>query len=425
MTIDQPAHAVFSPSAAHRWMQCPASIRMSKGVPYTPSKYADEGSAAHALAALCFDTDKWPQDFVGHHFNINETTTFVVDDDMAEHTSTFVEFVRILADTGYTLAHEQRLDLSHLYPGQFGTGDAILYDNNTSHLVIADFKYGVGIPVRPDNNPQLLAYASGAAQPYLDLDNLKVTLVIVQPRAPALLPIRHWNTTRERLSEFEGEFRTAVARALNPTSPLVAGQHCKFCPAAAVCPALEAHNMCIAKADFAAFATTNADATSNAVAMPESSTPIDLPDPATLTPEHLGQILHNAELLAFWIEEVRAYATRQALAGNPPKGFKAVAKNTHRKWIDDEDQVLATLKKQFKLKADTVYAAPKLKSPAQIEKLVGKSRAALLADLIVRPQGEPTLAPLEDPRPALTIDPQTEFKQLSTQLTLSASSTIT
>jgi hypothetical protein len=404
-------------------MQCPASIRMSKGVPYTPSRYADEGSAAHALAALCFDTDKWPQDFVGHQFTIGEST-FTVDDDMAEHTSTFVEFVRILADTGYTLAHEQRLDLSHLYPGQFGTGDAILYNDDTGHLVVADFKYGVGIPVRPDNNPQLLAYASGAAQPYLNShlkDNLKITLVIVQPRAPALLPIRHWNTTRERLSEFEGEFRTAVARALNPTSPLVAGQHCKFCPAAAVCPALEAHNMCIAKADFAAFATT----TNGTMPEPESTTPIDLPDPATLTPEHLGQILHNAELLAFWIEKVRAYAVRQALAGNPPVGFKAVAKNTHRKWIDDEDQVLATLKRQFKLKAEVAYAAPKLKSPAQIEKLVGKSRAALLADLIVRPQGEPTLAPLEDPRPALTADPQQEFKQLSTALTLSASSTIT
>lgn len=418
MTTDQPAHAVFSPSSAHRWMQCPASIRMSKDIPYMPSKYADEGSAAHALAALCFDTGNWPQDLVGDEFNINETTTFVVDDDMAEHTATFVQFVRILAGTGYTLAHEQRLDLGHLYPGQFGTGDAILYDHKTNHLVVADFKYGVGVPVKPDNNPQLLAYASGAAQPYLDkADNLKITLVIVQPRAPALLPIRHWNTTRDRLSEFEDEFRVAVARALNPTSPLIPGMHCKFCPAAPTCPALRAHNMCIAKTEFAAYAVSQPE--------PEPATPIDLPDPATLTPEHLGQILQNAELLAFWIEEVRAYATRQALAGNPPVGWKAVAKNTHRKWIDDEDQVLNTLKKQFKLKADVAYVAPKLKSPAQIEKLVGKSRAPLLADLIVRPQGEPTIAPLEDPRPSLTTDPGKEFKQLATELFLSASSIVT
>ena len=46
-------HARLSPSAASRWISCPASVRLLEGLEQAPSSpYAAEGTKAHALAEL-------------------------------------------------------------------------------------------------------------------------------------------------------------------------------------------------------------------------------------------------------------------------------------------------------------------------------------------------------------------------------------
>ena len=415
-------HAVFSPSSSHRWFACPGSIRLSQGIPSRPSRYADEGSAAHALAAKCFETGTEPSDHIGD--SIGDPVAFPIDEPMAEAVATFTRFARVLAQSGYSLAFEQRLDLSHLAPDQFGTGDAVLHNPDTRHLVVADFKFGIGVPVYPEDNPQLLAYASGAYhQIAVDAEVAALTLVIVQPRAPALTPIRHWNTTPSRLRDYEGEFRTAVARANNPTAPLIPGEHCRFCPAASICPAFRGRVMADARAEFAAISMhtqspggngsrdMNAGQGDNNAGQGDNNAgPITLPPPDTLTATDLGQILANAHLLEHWLDAVKAHALQQALDGNPPAGFKVVRKITHRKWTD-EDAVAQKLKRV--LPANSIWAPQKMRSPAQLEKALGKTRSAILAPFIVHPDGDPTLAPVTDKRPALTTSPAEEFKQLS------------
>ena len=45
------AHALLSPSAAHRWLNCTASPLLEKDVKDSGSTFAEEGSLAHAIAA--------------------------------------------------------------------------------------------------------------------------------------------------------------------------------------------------------------------------------------------------------------------------------------------------------------------------------------------------------------------------------------
>ena len=385
--VAAPAHAVFSPSSSSRWFKCPGSIRMSAGIAPRTSRYADEGTAAHILAAACLHDGREPADYVGKTIVVDKTP-WPVTEEMAVAVSQFTDLARVLKDDGYHLEYEVRLDLGHLHPGQFGTGDAVLYHPGRTHLVVIDLKYGAGVSVDPDDNPQLLSYASGAYRRIAPACQVhKLSLVIVQPRTPGEA-IKKWNTTPERLAEFEGEFRVAVSRALNPTSPLIPGEHCRFCPAAPVCPALRNRALFIAQADFAELAA-------DAEPVPLAA----LPTPASLPPQHIATILDNAPLLEFWLGEVRDYALAQMQNGLAVPGWKVVRKNTHRKWVDEDktEQILASL---YDFPEEDIYTR-KLKSPAQVEKLLLKADRDSIQPLITKPPGEPTIAPHADRRPAI------------------------
>lgn len=45
-------HAVLSASSAHRWLNRPGSVSLTKDMPDTKSEYAEEGRLAHAVAEL-------------------------------------------------------------------------------------------------------------------------------------------------------------------------------------------------------------------------------------------------------------------------------------------------------------------------------------------------------------------------------------
>ena len=353
------------------------------------SPYADEGTAAHLLAAVCFETATDPADHIGETFQVG-ARSFPVDDGMAEAVAIFTQYARNLVNAGYHLQFEVRLDLSHLHPGQFGTGDAILFHPEHHHLVVGDFKFGAGVIVNPTDNPQLLAYASGAARRYKSTRSL--TLTIVQPRTPGE-PILEWETTPARLAEFEAEFRLAAARTDNPNAPLIPGDWCRFCPASAICPALKGRAMAIARAEFADIAQTpyREDAAMSELAAQAQELGlygdnnagqrdmnagqgriVSLPDPTSFSSEELGDILANADLLEHWLAEVRGFALQQALAGKLPAGYKVVRKITHRKWTDADAarQILQLVYDD--VPSDDFLTIPTLKSPAQIEKLLAR-----------------------------------------------------
>lgn len=409
----QRAHARLAPSAAKRWMTCPGSVRMSEGIADTTSSFAAEGTAAHELAAHCLDAKADPTDFAGCWIDIHpdepkqwllakEPATidpmrhFVIDDEMTDAVGIYVEHVRSLCDAAgkHTLEVEQRLDMTHLHPEIFGTGDATVFDHGASHLHVVDLKYGKGVAVDATENPQLMLYAAGAARRHHNLGIQRLTMHIVQPRAPHVLgPIRQYDIDLFDLFDFEAVLSEAAKRTEDPDAPLVAGEHCRFCKALPICATARESALQAAADDFGA---VDVDA---------------LPLPEAMSAEHRGRVLRQADSLFTWVKAVQEHEHAQAVAGNLPDGFKLVAKRAVRKWVD-EDAAKSTL---YDMGAtnDDILTEPKLKSPAQCEKLFpGKNKAErekAMADLVKKESSGVNLVPASDPRPAVVTSATEEF----------------
>lgn len=391
------AHAVFSPSAAHRWFECPGSIRLSAGVSRETSRAADEGTAAHVIAARCLTQNTDAIAYLGEKVDV-DGTVFTVDESMCEHVMTYVNYLRGFVEDGYKMRTEIRLDLGHLSQGQFGTTDAMLYRPKTRHLLIADLKYGRMVQVDPIENPQLLSYASGAAR-LVDGKVDRLTIVVVQPRA-AGIPVRVWDVADPIpvLSEFEDDFVQAVKEASEPDAPLSAGEWCRFCPASGICPEYRNLALRLAQAEFSMVPAVN------------GAPAVRLPEPESLSSNEIGHILSAAHIIEDWIAAVHKVGLARALAGDVPTGHKLVRKNTLRRWTD-ETKAAKALTTLYELDVDSLWVS-KLISPAQAEKLLGKSAKQGLAALVTRPDGDITLAPLADKRTAVNVDARKEFDKL-------------
>lgn len=87
-------------------------------------------------------------------------------DEMDAYTDGYVEFVLEQMEEAKTLCVdplvfiEQRLDFSCYVPDGFGTGNCLIVADKLLHII--DFKYGQGILVNAEGNPQMMLYALGA-----------------------------------------------------------------------------------------------------------------------------------------------------------------------------------------------------------------------------------------------------------------------
>jgi hypothetical protein len=245
-------HAKLSPSSAHRWMACAGSVVMESGYPDTSNDFADEGTAAHFLGAVCLEGEHDAALFIGRHILVVKGTTdwadkpdgaYTVDHEMASEVQKYLNKVRENAKGG-ELFVEQRLPFfagDPKVPEQFGTGDAIIL--LPRRLRVEDLKYGKGVQVFAEENEQLMLYGLGALDKYDLLDDFdEVVLVIHQPR---LNHYDEWLTTPAHLREFEKRAKEAAIKALSIVS-LSGGQvllnpgkeQCRFCKAKGGCPAL-------------------------------------------------------------------------------------------------------------------------------------------------------------------------------------------
>jgi hypothetical protein len=420
MTVSSPkphvqrAHAQLAPSAAHRWINCPGSIKASEGIDERSSRYAAEGTAAHELANLVLAQGIDPAKHLGDFVDIadeklrikhvavpNGVTVFEITDEMVDAVSTYAEFVRSLVDAGRGVAIidvEQRLDMRHIHPAIFGTGDAVVYDVEAEHLHVCDFKYGKGIAVSPEDNPQLFLYGAGAAKRYHNQRLRKISLHIIQPRAGGE-PIKSWDTDALDLFDFEHDVAIAAARCFEPDPPLVAGDWCDdgFCPIRATC------------------AVRRQKAFDDALAEFDDVGEMSLPSIAALTPEQRGAILRQADQIFAFVKSVQEAEHANALHGDIPTGFKLVAKRANRKWRDEEQAVGALT--IARVERDLIFTEPKFKSPAQVETAVGKKRfAEILAEaeaegdpLVIKKSSGVNLVPLEHPGEAVAVDALAEF----------------
>lgn len=411
------AHAKLGPSSAERWINCPGSIRASEGIDPRTSRYAAEGTAAHELASAVLEFGTEASDYLGQFINIDATETqhiiswsgpanerniWLIDDEMVEAVDTYSTFVRGLIDAvkdGVAIVDvEQRLDMTHIHPAIFGTGDAVVYDPVAQHLHVCDFKYGKGVVVAVEQNPQLFLYAAGAVRRYHNQPVRKLSCHVVQPRAGdfhANGGIKSWETDILELFDFEGEIALAAARTEEKDAPRNAGDWCRFCPAAPICPTNRDAALADAMAEFDVVTGEG-----------------ELPSIDALSAAQRGHILRTADRILNWVTTVQEWEHGKALAGDPPDGFKLVAKRATRKWKVDEDTVYGHLAPFAGEDGDMAHfsSEPKLLSPAQIEKVIGKKNfEKVAADLVVKQSSGTNLVEISDPRPAVSSEAAAEF----------------
>lgn len=368
------AHAKLSPSAADRWIHCPGSIRLADQCPPAGSTdFADEGTAAHALAEL--KVLSIAGKVAVEHFDRARASEYYCGE-MEEATEYYKDQVGMIyaralqKDHAAELMAEQHFSLEDWIPGGFGTSDAVVIGDGVIEVI--DLKYGKGVKVEAEGNPQLRLYGLGAAMLFGDIYDLNtVRMTIIQPR------LDHISTEEMPLQELFGWAETVVKPAaklaLGKNAPTECGDWCRWCPARATCRTRAEKQLELAQYDFQA--------------------------PDLLQPEEIGEILRRAEDLQKWASDVQAYAFEQALAGEHYDGWKLVEGRSTRKWADDV-KVAETL--QAAGFPEAALYERKLYGITAMEKIVGKKKLTeVLGDLIVKPAGKPVLVPSTDKRPEL------------------------
>lgn len=356
-------HARLSPSTAHRWKTCPGSVALATNFPNRATRNAAEGTVCHLMMSNAL-TGK-PVPAVG---SIVEADGFRIEvtDDMVEWVYEIVDYVlQYLADhPGSTLLSEERVCPGRAlgYPDDvWGTADIVILAPD--HLVVLDAKFGHHL-VKAVRNPQVSLYALGIMAE-LGWIYDRVVAGIYQPRAPGPHPLL-WEMTAAELQAEVPALVAAVRATYDPAAPLVPDDDaCRFCPAAGGCPKLQEHALAMAQLDF-----------------------IEVP----IRVEDLLKLLENADRIRDGLNAAERYAEGLIAAGAKVPGFIRVYGNKHRAWKDPA-RAEAAIKS---LGYDPF--TPKLLTPAQAEKKVGKATAKLLAPLIETPRGEPTLAREGDPR---------------------------
>lgn len=368
------AHAQLSPSSAVRWMACPGSVALTKGLPEESSQFADEGTDAHQLAAVCLETGDNASEYAGLTMDKGN----VVSQEMVLAVQDYVDYVRgVESATNGTLMVEQRLPISAITgeSDAFGTTDAVIVAG--SECIVIDLKYGRGVPVAADNNPQLQIYALAALNEFgLAHDFDTVRMVIHQPRLGA---VSEWVQSVAELNDFAEEVAEAAAHTqipnalLNPTD-----KGCKFCKARATCPELTHEVFDAVKVE------------------PEAATAVDL-----------SEAMAKVDLIEGWCKAIRAEAERRLLDGAQVPGFKLVlGKRGNRAWIDKAEAEAAL--KAMRIPHDQMYDYSVI-SPTSADKLakaevIGPRQWPKLQALITQAEGKPSVAPESDKRPAITAD---------------------
>ena len=367
------AHAQLSPSSAVRWMTCPGSVRMCEGIPDTSSDASLEGTMMHTVASHCLSRGTDAAGYVGV---TDPETGLILQAEQAQAVQTYVDTVRDICETtGGKLLVEQRLSIWHMTGEEdaHGTADAVIL--TMDELIVIDAKFGRGVAVDAEENPQLMMYAAAAyVEHELAYDFKRVRMMIVQPRLNAS---PEWTIPVTELNEFMEEVQFSAELTRQPDAPLVpSAKGCQWCRAKATCPAITNRIM----DDF------------------------DTVVPETADERDLARIMANADMIEKWVKAVRAEVERRLLAGEPVSGYKLVqGKKGNRQWADP-DAAEETLK-GMRVKHDQMYDY-KLASPTSIEKLakagdVGPRQWAKIQDLITQSEGQPSVAPESDKRPAL------------------------
>lgn len=372
-------HALLSASGASRWINCPPSARLTDAVPDDRnSVFAKQGEAAHEYSELlfkCYLSGNCGADIA--EIQDFEKGNPYFDEEMREKVGEYVDYVievyeREESDMLTTyMAIEQKLDYSDWAEDGFGTGDILIVNDERLHII--DLKYGKGVPVYAENNSQLKMYALGA---YAKFSNeYEFTTIVMHIHQPRLNNVTSYEISIGELLDWgEKVVKPAAKLAFAGEGEFKAGDHCRWCKVKGNCQARADENLKALEYEFQ--------------------------DPALISDEDIGTVLHLAQQLKAWASDVESYVKKQVLQGKKIDGWKQVRGRSTRKFTN-EAEVRKRLEDDF-LEEDKFLDAPKMKSLSNIEKALGKKYfKEYLGDLVEVTEGNPTLAPESDPRKAV------------------------
>lgn len=372
-------HSPLSPSSAFRWIKCTPSAKLNAALPDSTSEYALQGTAAHTLCEYKL------QKLLGKDAKDPTENLTYFDAEMADCTDSYQQYVSEQIETAKQFCKdpivlvEQKLDFSKWVPQGFGTGDCVIVADNV--LTVIDFKYGVGVLVEAEQNPQMMCYALGALALFdsiYDIEN--VVMTIFQPRRDN---ISTYELSKKELLQWADEILSPAAQlAAKGEGEFKAGKHCRFCKVKATCRKRAEYNLELARYDFEM--------------------------PANLEDTEIEVILSKADELAAWCSDIKEYAFQQALNGKQWNGWKLVEGRSVRKYIN-EDAVAETVKNAgydpYEHKVLGITAMTRMLGKAKFENL--------LSSFIEKPTGKPALVPKSDKRPSINKAVQTadDFKE--------------
>ena len=372
-------HATLSASSSHRWLACPPSALLNAAVPDTRSEYAAQGTDAHSLCEyeVLKSLGKPAQD-------PTEDLTWY-DEEMKDSAESYAAFVNERLAKANELCSdpivlvEQRLDYSRWVPQGFGPGDCVIVADDV--LTVIDFKYGVGVLVEAERNPQMMCYALGALDIFDGIYDInRVEMIIFQPRREN---ISTYTMTKEELLDWaDTVLKPAAELAAKGEGEFKAGDHCQFCKVKATCRKRAEYNLELAKYDF------------------------EMPD--KLTDDEIEAILSRVDELVAWGADIKEFALQQAVAGKQWKDWKVVEGRSNRKYTDEEAVA------QIVNAAGYDPCEHKVLGVTAMTKLLGKKKFEdLLSAFIEKPQGKPTLVPMSDKRPAMnkSAEAANDFKE--------------
>jgi hypothetical protein len=351
-------------STAKRVIACPGSVALVAQMPPKPSsKYADTGTLLHNTISEILEGRLTPEGAVGLYYE-----GIVLDQDLLNNKllPALMALDDIDPDKKMEYACETVVGFGDVLPDVFGSADLLGRIGDTAYVI--DWKFGDGVVVDVEENPQLMFYAAAAMRTkevqWVFEGATKIECVIVQPPY-----VKRWETSPRRIQMFEHELVRAVKRAMQPDAELVSGDHCRWCAAKPICPLLTG------AVDRALRSSVQAlDVTAIAAALEE------------------------AELLEHWIADLRALAFQMLEEGVAVPGYKLVPKRATRQWVN-ETAALDALR-DLGVKENELMETSML-SPAKAEKVLKKHKLELPRDLVVSVSTGNTLAPEEDPRPAV------------------------
>lgn len=391
----QRPHNTWSASASARNWACAGSLALSQTVPYEDNEgpAAAWGTACHQVSEDCLRSGRDAIEWIGRIVKTKQHS-IEVDEELAETAQVYIDYVRSrqATDNAVTSWYEQRFSLDALKPpfDAGGTADTVLYFPVAKLLEVVDLKGGRGVVVEAIGNKQARTYAVGAylANQGLDIEHVRST--IVQPRAPHKDGrIRSETIHVTELFDWTNELKEAWRKAydavvdLNGHWPdantldewrdayLTAGDHCKFCPMSGRCP----EQALVAEAEAKLW-------------FKDEAAPDAVPEryqPEMLSPDEIARILDHADMIQDWLNSVRVHAERIADRGTVIPGYIFVEKVGRTRWDEDAESAVKLACELAGLTPERYQNAPKLKTPKQVAKALGKGYEKLIDTMSVTP----------------------------------------